>query len=231
MPRGYLVVEGHGDGHAALNLVNRLWIDLHLPPFHWAEPIRGRNLHQERGVQKAGELIRSKPDAGAFLLIRDEDDACPKGQGPLAAAWLRSLKLPFPSAIVLAHREFEAFFLPCIARMAGRKIVGPHGLERDGLLPNTTFEGDPESIRGVKEWLSNHMPKGRAYKPTVDQLPLARLVDFQMLRATRCSLPCFGSLERALHFLNREIEAKTAQTYPRITAAQTASSSCGREFG
>ena len=47
MGRAYLVVEGHGDGQAALNLVTRLAQDLGLPELHWAEPMRGRNLHQE----------------------------------------------------------------------------------------------------------------------------------------------------------------------------------------
>ena len=214
MGRGYVVVEGHGDGQAALNLVTRLWKDLGLAPFHWAEPIRGKNLHQERGVQNVGEFLRAKADVGALLLLRDEDDGCPKEQAPLAGAWLRKMKLPFPSAVVLAHREFEAFFLPCISRIAGRKLVDPWGMEREGLLPGTTFTDNPETIRGVKEWLSKHMPAGRAYKPTVDQLPLARMVDFQMLRTFSHPLPCFGSLERALQFLNREIHNKTSQTYP-----------------
>lgn len=52
MARAYLVVEGHGDGQAALNLVTRLAEDLRLAGLHWAEPIRGRNLRQERGVQR-----------------------------------------------------------------------------------------------------------------------------------------------------------------------------------
>lgn len=90
MGRGYLVVEGHGDGQAALNLVVRLWDDLGLPALHWVEPIRGKNLHQERSVQKACPLVRTKTDVNGLLLLRDEDDACPK-------EFLRSLSLPqFP---------------------------------------------------------------------------------------------------------------------------------------
>jgi hypothetical protein len=214
MGRGYLVVEGHGDGQAALNLVVRLSKDLGFTELHWAEPIRGRNLHQERGIQKAGELVRTKGDAAALLLMRDEDDGCPKDLAPLTAGWLKSLALPFPSAVVLAHREFEAFFLPCLSQMAGRKLVSPKGVERDGLLPDSVFHGNPESIRGVKEWLSQHMPAGRAYKPTVDQLPLARLVNFQILRAANPPLPCFGSMERAIQFLHRQINLGIVETYP-----------------
>jgi len=214
MRRAYLVVEGHGDGQAALNLVTRLATDLGLSGVHWADPIRGRNLHQERGVQKAAELVRRKGDATALLLLRDEDDGCPKDLAPVAAAWLHKLSLPFASAVVLAHREFEAFFLPCLPRMAGRKLVSPEGVERPGLVAGSVFNGDPQSIRGVKEWLSRHMPAGRAYKPTLDQLALARMVDFQVLRACNPPLPCFGSLERAVRFLYRRVRLGHQEVYP-----------------
>ena len=221
MHRAYLVVEGHGDGQAALNLVHRLAKDLGLAGLHWADPIRGRNLHQERGVQKAGELVRRKKDVAALLLLRDEDDGCPKDLAPIAAAWLRNLALPFPSAVVLAHREFEAFFLPCISRMAGRKLLSPEGIERPGLLPDSIFSGDPESLRGVKEWLSKHMQPGRAYKPTLDQLALARLVDFQMLREADPPLPCFGSLERAVRFLQNQEHSGKSEVYPLLLTSRS----------
>jgi hypothetical protein len=117
-------------------------------------------------------------------------------------------------AVVLAHREFEAFFLPCLPRMAGRKLISPEGVERPGLVPGSVFKGDPQSIRGVKEWLSKRMPAGRAYKPTLDQLALARMVDFQMLRACDPPLPCYGSLERAIRFLHRQPRPGRAGVYP-----------------
>jgi hypothetical protein len=215
MSRGFLVVEGHGDGQAALNLVSRLWIDLGLSTLHWADPIRGKNLHQERGVHKACELVRSKPGVAGLLLLRDEDDACPKIIAPQTAAWVRGQRLPFPSAVVLAHREYEAFFLPCVSVMAGRKLKGPGNLERPGLLPGTVFNGNPEGVRGVKEWLSRHMPEGHSYKPTVDQLPMTRMItDFRPLRNSNPALPCFGSLERALQFLAAQIQTKRHETYP-----------------
>ena len=212
MGRGYLVVEGHGDGQAALNMVTRLWDDLKLPALYWADPIRGKNLHQERGVQKACQLVRSKPDADGLLLLRDEDDGCPKDAAPQAATWVRGWHLPFPAAVVLAHREYEAFFLPCIPLMAGRKLRGPGNLERPGLVDGSFFHGNPEGIRGVKEWLSEHMPPGHSYKPTVDQLPLTRMIDFETLRRSEPPLPCFGSLERALLFLAKQIQTKKHET-------------------
>lgn len=214
MGRAYLVVEGHGEIKAAQNLVVRLAGDLgiHLP--HWAEPIRGKNLHQPRGIEKACNLVRSKGDADALLILRDEDDACPAETAPESADWIREAQLPFPAALVLAHREYEAFFLPCVDRMAGHPLRDDRGIERPGLLPDTTFESDPEGIRGVKEWLTKHMPHGRSYKPTLDQLPLTRMVDFDRIRQYEPPLPCFGSLERALRFLSERIAAAIPDVYP-----------------
>ncbi len=201
MARGYLVVEGHGEVRAALNLVHRLWSDLGLPFLAWADPpIRGLGLTQRQGVAKACALVRSKPDAAALLLLRDEDDHCPAEKGPLVASWLAAERLPFPAAAVLAHREFEAWFLPCLKRMAGQSLVDERGVARPGLRADARYDGDPEAIRDVKGLLTTFFPPGRIYKPVTDQLPLTRLIDFAALR--QAPAPSFGTLERALRHLS-----------------------------
>jgi hypothetical protein len=83
--------------------------------------------------------------------------------------------------------------------MAGRPLKDPNGQMRQGLRQGVVFQGNPEEIRGVKEWLSRHFPPGRAYKPSLDQLALTRLIDLHVLRAA--GMPSFGTLERALRFL------------------------------
>jgi len=205
-----MVVEGHGEQDAALNLITRLWQDLGLRHTSWVKPIRGQALNTRAGVLKACELLRSKADCTHALLLRDEDDGCPRDAGPQTAQWVRESSLPFPAAVVLAHREFETWFLPCVHLMAGRTLTGPEGVERPGLEQGARFEGsDFESIRGVKEWLSKHYAGGRSYKPTLDQLALTRMIDLNMLRAA--NVPSFGTLERALRFL---AEAKVPEVYP-----------------
>lgn len=200
MGKLYLVVEGHGEVRAALNLITRLWRDLALRETVFADPpIRGTALHAKSGMLKSCEILRSKPDCDGALILRDEDDGCPATRGPEAAGWVLEAGLSFPVATVLAHREFEAWFLPCVHLMAGRPLVDPNGSSRLGLQAGTTFSGNPEEIRGVKEWLSRHFTAGKSYKPTLDQLPLTRLIDFQVLR--NAELPSFGTLERALRFL------------------------------
>ena len=95
---------------------------------------------------------------------------------------------------MLARREYEAWFLASIPAIAGREI-------RPGLsIPaGTVFDGDPEEKRGAKEWLTKHYPRGKAYKPTMDQLALTKMIDFAMLRSR--GVRAFGTLERAFRFL------------------------------
>ena len=210
--RGYLVVEGHGETAAALNLVRRLWDDLGLAPLHWDDPpIRGRALHTEAGIAQAAELVRRKRQPRALLVLRDEDDACPKVTGPQSARWLANARLPFPSAVVLLRREFETLFLPSLERMAGVPLVDVRGVSRPGLKPGARFVGDPESRRDAKGAVSEHFASGR-YKPTLDQLALPRLIDFNDLRAA--GLPAFGTLERALRFLAQPEEGSVVYPPP-----------------
>lgn len=206
-----LVVEGHGEVEAAHNLIARLTQDLGLP-LQWGRPRRFPNLHIERGVERVGEIARIQAGTDGLLILRDEDDRCPARTGPEIAGWLRRLHLPFPAAVVLLHREYETLFLPCIDLMAGQPLRG-NAVERPGIVAGARYEGDPESIRGVKEWLSRHFPRGSSYKPTLDQLPLTRMIDFGRLRAR--GLPCFGSLERGLRFL-ADAQGCAGAVYPTV---------------
>ncbi len=211
MAKGYMLVEGHGEVEAAQNLIARLSADLGCHRLYWTRPLRWRNLHQweagSGGIRNGAEFVRSKGDAGALLVLRDEDDACPKDLAPQMAARLRSLNLPFPAAYVLLHPEYEVLFLPCLHRMTGTFNDG-----RQGLRPGAEWDKDSwEARRGIKEWLSAHFPEGRSYKPTVDQLPMTRRIDFGELR--QADVPCFGSLERAVRFLDQNC-GRVGAVYP-----------------
>lgn len=197
--RGYILVEGHGEIQAAHNLIVRL---SHEAGFYmpWTTPRRWPNLHQWQaqrsgGVQAGVEFLRSKSDTGALLILRDEDDACPKDLAPIMGQQLRQLNLPFPVAYVLLHPEYEVLFLPCLTRMGYPAWDGASW----------------ETRRGIKEWLSRQLPKGRAYKPTVEQLSMTRQIDFEILR--KADVPSFGSLERAIRFL-AEHGRQSGAAYP-----------------
>ena len=211
MAKGYMLVEGHGEVEAAGNLISRAWQATgHWLP--WGKPIRWKNLHLRKGIESGARYVCSMPDAGALLVLRDEDDACPKHAAPEAASWLRELELPFPSALVLLHREYEVLFLPCIPQMAGRSIVDRSGQVRPGLKAGVRYEGHWEGRRGVKEWLSRNFVGNRRYKPTIDQLPMTRMIDLEVLRGA--DVPCFATLERSLAFLAAAVENATLGVYP-----------------
>lgn len=166
----------------------------------WTKPRRWPNLHQwvakrSGGVKAGAESVRSKADAGALLILKDEDDGCPKELAPQMAKKLRRLNLLFPTAYVLLRPEYEVLFLPCLKRM--------------GFSPWNSNSW--EARRGIKEWLSRQLPQGRSYKPTVDQLLMTQKIDFPTLRAA--GVPCFGSLERAIRFLSLNLK-QPGSVYP-----------------
>lgn len=134
MLNGYVVIEGHGEVEAVTNLLTRLVADLGLPPIHWRPPMR-KAVTSERVAVEVCDIARSKADIDCLLVLRDEDDRCPKDAGPEISAWLASAALPFPAAATLLHREYEVLFLPCLSVMAGRELrTGP--IATAGLAPD-----------------------------------------------------------------------------------------------
>jgi len=142
--RTYVLVEGNGEAEAVLNLLSRLAGECSAELLPFAKPIRVPGIASEDSLLKYIELVRAKADARALLALRDDEDGCPKTHARPLAARLRELGLPFPSAVVLAYREYETLFLPCIERMAGRPLEGPGGA-RPGLRPDARYEGDFEA--------------------------------------------------------------------------------------
>jgi hypothetical protein len=206
--KAYLIVEGHGEVAAAGNLISRVSADLGLD-LVWTTPIRWTALQTQRAVERAARYVADRGDASALLVLRDEDDGCPRDLGPKTADTLRRLDLQFPAAAVLLCPEYEVLFLPCIPLMAGAPLRDGSGLDRPGLKAGANWTGPWERKRGVKEWLSKHFDGGRSYKPTLDQLPLTRMIDLGLLRSA--DVPCFGTLERAIAFLG---SANAAGVYP-----------------
>ena len=191
----YALVEGHGEVDAASVLLSRLGhrLGIHVP---WARPRRWKNLHLwepghggRGGLLRGLELLRCKHDVGGVLVLRDEDDECPREVAPGISTLVADLDLPFRTAVTLLHPEYEVLFLPCMHRM-----------ERLGFPAHTRWDGAGwEARRDVKGWLTSRLPRGRSYKPTTDQEPMTRHIDFDELAAAEVA--CFGSLVRAVRFL------------------------------
>lgn len=85
-------------------------------------------------------------------------------------------------AVVLANREYEAWFLASLSALRGNR-----GIREDAMAPP-----EPESVRGAKERLTGCM--GRAYSETRDQAALSAVFD---LAAAYRSCRSFRRLVRA----------------------------------
>lgn len=167
------LVEGHGEVEAVPVVLRRLaasWqaaLEVDKPLRFPKQRLLGRQGELERAVQLAA--LRAGP-GGAILILLDADDDCPAIRAPeLAERAQLSSRLPI--GVVLAKREFEAWFLAAADSLSGYRGL-PHGL---------TPPEDPETIRGAKEWLDHRM-RPHGYAPAIDQAALASRFDMALAR-------------------------------------------------
>lgn len=173
------VVEGHGEVTAVPLLIRRI-VTAYAPDAYAdiGRPIRiKRNaLVQPDGIENAIELAARQTGAeDGILVLIDADKDCPV---ELAADLLARAQRQRPDRsirVVVAKSEFEAWFLASAHALAGQR-----GLPLDLAPPP-----DPEAVRDAKGWLSDHTPRGRSYKPTVDQAALAQIFDLDQAQGAR----------------------------------------------
>jgi hypothetical protein len=123
------------------------------------------------GLERAISAVAEIHPAHTVLVIMDTDDHCPKQLGPelqLRAKARSDLEV----SVVLAHREYEAWFLAAAESLAGRR-----NLRRDLTAP-----AEPEDIRDAKGWLTTQMPASARYSPTQDQAALSSQFDLNLAR-------------------------------------------------
>lgn len=214
----YTLVEGHGEVEAIGNLLQRLWQYLELPHDIIAKPRRWPKIHTDEGLQIGCNLIRKSNNCTGLIILKDEDDKCPVEVIPRKVKILRELNLPFPVGYVLLYREYETLLLASLASLKGKKIKDKSGFEREGINTTAELTRDLERIRNAKGMLSSFFPKNKIYKPTIDQLPLTRMIDFGLIKES--GLPCYGTLERCLIDITSN-RGKTS-VYPKIQATRSA---------
>ncbi len=189
------IVEGHGEVEAVPALCHRLLKYLNISGSLIVEPVLRQSatgLIQRGELERYIQLARIKlRGSGALLVLLDCDDSCPAKLGPDLLARVQAACPGFPCSVVLAHREFEAWFLGSAESLRGvcrlRKDLKSH--------PR------PETPRDCKGWLSSHMPAGKPYDPVMDQVALVRAMDLGAAAKTCHSFDKlvrdFGSLLRA----------------------------------
>lgn len=185
-----VVVEGHGEVEALPVLIRRI---VHEYLERWdvsiTRPIR---MSRSRVVDKFPDLERqvatAAVDTDAVLVLFDSDDDCPAELGPRLLARAANASRGRPVGVVLAHREYEAWFLASIDALRGHV----------GVRPDADPPDDPEAIRDAKGRLNELRDQGARYSETVDQARLSARVDVAVARERA---PSFDKLCRELERL------------------------------
>jgi hypothetical protein len=190
------IVEGDGEVEAVPVLVRRLaaWAG-------WAGRVKVGPVIRTPASKllKPGELERTVELAarklggpGGVIVLLDCEDDCPAELGPNLLSRVRNTRPAMPASVILAHREFEAWFLGSAPSIAGKRKL-PADLQS---------HPTPETVRGCKEWLSKQMARGDSYDETSDQPALTAIFD---LEAAKASCPSYEKCHREILSLLQRI--------------------------
>jgi Domain of unknown function (DUF4276) len=185
-----LIVEGHGEEQAAPTLIRRIARAFGFPVSIKCEVRRvsKSRLVQPGELERAIEaLTRQIGRIQPLLVLLDADDDCPKHLAGSLDARCRVSHADMTISIVIAKKEYEAWFLAAARSLAGHR----------GLPEHLDAPIDPESIQGAKEWLTDRMPPDQSYSPTRHQSAYSDLMDLSQARASRS----FRKLEKELAHL------------------------------
>ncbi|MEK6777611.1 MAG: DUF4276 family protein [bacterium] len=194
------IVEGHGECEAVPILVQRIAATIDpgfrpkvLPPLRIPASRLLKQGEIERSVTLAARKLQGQ---GGILIIVDcdWDGCCPAHEGPVLLQRAIAARSDLPIYVVLAKKEFEAWFLA-----AAESLRGKRGLPLDLQPP-----GDPENIRGAKEWLSEKMQRGRCYAATEDQPAFAELFDLNAARRADSFDKCYRDVQKMLEQLRQK---------------------------
>ena len=167
------IVEGDGEVAAVPVLLRRLaqWrspardVEV-LPPIRVR---RDRFLNREEELRRHMLLAVSKCGReGWVLVLLDADDDCPANLGASVLTRARTHASHCPVSVVLANREYEAWFIA-----AARSLHGYRGLVVD---PDDNTS--PETPRNAKGWIKERMTGG-SYGETTDQPAFSARFDLQ----------------------------------------------------
>ena len=197
------IVEGHGDVAAFPVLLRRLIVEAGGIGVGIGRPIR-RKRHEftrEFDVQKAVRLALIQQNCGAILILFDGDSDCPAELGPDVRAWAVASAGNVPCEVVIAHREYEAWFLAAIESL---RVHGDIRIDAES-------HPSPENPRGAKEQLEARMHAGRSYIETMHQPAFSSL--FSMKDAYRRSRS-FRKLARSLGVLLSNMQIQDVDSWP-----------------
>jgi len=186
------LVEGEGEERAVPILLRRFREVSGAFSVDFGRPIRKHRseLVNEGPLRRAVQVaLRQERGCDGILVLFDADKDCPKELVLQAQAWARAEAGRTPCEIVIAHHEYEAWFLGALESLRDRRNVRPDAVSHT----------DPESMRGAKEKLRSSML--RSYSETLDQPALTALFDlaaaYRSCRSFRRMVHAFGRLAAA----------------------------------
>lgn len=198
------IVEGHGECDAVPVLIRRIARDVDpgfvpqiIPPHRIPVAKLKRPNELERAILLACQKTGRQ---GGIVIIVDCDDGCPATEGPALLARAKGVcPVPgLPICVILAKKEFEAWFLA-----AAESLSGCRGLPTPLIHPEA-----PEQIRNAKGWLSDQMPRGSAYSETGDQAALTFQFDMSAARERSDSFDkCYRDVYAMLSSLRTHSDA------------------------
>lgn len=167
------IVEGDGEVKALPILLRRVAeargiYDLDVPA-----PIRVRRdqfIRRDEEFKRKIQLAAAKAKDAKVIILLDADDDCPVELAADIAERAQSVAPGLWLSVVVARREYEAWFLAGAASLAGKR-----GLREDMEAP-----AEPDSIRNAKGWLSERIRTGR-YHEVSDQPALTAVIDLEQV--------------------------------------------------
>lgn len=193
------IVEGHGEVSAFPILLRRFVDQAGVWSVGIGRPIRKpRNqLVRETELRRAVRLALIQPECTSVLVLFDGDSDCPAELGPVVQEWAAAEAGDVPCEVVIAYKEYEAWFLASIESIQGyrriRADAQPH--------PN------PEQPRGAKGQLEARMERGATYLETTDQPALsARFSLATAYRRSRSFRKLASSFGRLVQSMGQEVD-------------------------
>lgn len=169
------IVEGDGEVKALPVLLRRIgeWQtpDCYtqiLPPIRVS---RMSLLNRPQEFSRHLQLAALKcGDPGWILILLDADDDCPKALGQKLRDQAQQIVPHRQVAVVLANREYEAWFIAAAASLDGLR-----GLR---ITPDDALT-EAERPRDAKGWLAVRKSDRSGYDPITDQPALSAMMDLQ----------------------------------------------------
>ncbi len=170
------IVEGDSEVNALPILLRRLAGEL--SPSVAVQPLPPIRVRRDRFIQREEEfrkqLLLAAAKSGTqgwILVILDADDDCPAHLGPQLLARAQQCVPHCRVSVVLANREFEAWFLA-----AARSLQGARGFSIAADEPI-----DAETPRDAKGWMRRHMQSG-VYREMLDQPAFTARIDLHQAK-------------------------------------------------